>query len=73
MARSHYKALLEKVLLGFISEDDPVLQTGFPPALFPQAFDPLLLVGLSDILEVLTRATVDSAGLGDAVEKLRQL
>jgi len=25
MARSHYKALLGKVLLGFISEDDPVL------------------------------------------------
>jgi putative transposase len=25
MAQAHYKALLEKVLLGFISEDDPVL------------------------------------------------
>ncbi len=25
MAKAHYKALLGKVLLGFISEDDPVL------------------------------------------------
>jgi hypothetical protein len=27
MAQAHYKALLEKVLLGFITEKDPVLAT----------------------------------------------
>jgi hypothetical protein len=52
---------------------NPVLQTGFASGFFLQAFDPILLVGLSDIVEVLTGAAIDPTGLGDVVEKLREL
>jgi len=46
-----------------------VLDTRLPSALVFETFDPVLIIGLFDVIEVLARDTVNLAGLGNILEK----